>query len=175
MRIGVKRSAIALTVAIGLAAASPLVKREAVTPLEASIKDHLVSRQMEILALPRGLYIEGVGVVFTADVSLVYAPIINPFQLTISPEVRQRNHEKKLLQLPVLRQDMKQIIMDASVALETMPFKEEVILGVTIGHQTWENTAGIPSQIVMRGERGKLLEAKLGRIAPDVSIRIQEQ
>jgi hypothetical protein len=162
-------------VVAGLALAAPLVKRDMVAPLEAGFKDRLVSRQMEILALPRALYVEGVGVVLTADVSLTYAPMINPFQLTIPKEVQEKNHETRLRQLPVLLEEMRQTLLNASVSLDTMPLTEKIILGVTIGHQSWENTAGLPSQIVMQGERGRLMDAKLGKSPPDTAIRVQEQ
>jgi hypothetical protein len=160
---------------MGLALAGPVVKREMITPLEGGFKDRLISRQMEILALPRGLYVEGVGLVITADVSLTYAPMINPFQLTIPKEVQERNHETRIRQLPVLREEMKQTLLNASATLDTMPAREQIILGVTIGHQNWENMAGLPAQIVMNGERGKLLEAKLGKAPADGAIRVIEQ
>jgi hypothetical protein len=159
----------------GFAVAGPLVKREMVSPLEGGFKDRLISHQMEILALPRGLYVEGVGLVITADVSLTYAPMINPFQLTIPKEVQERNHETRVRQLPVLREEMKQTLLNASATLDTMPAREQIILGVTIGHQNWESMAGLPAQIVMNGERGKLLEAKLGKSPADAAIRVIEQ
>jgi hypothetical protein len=170
-----KRFLFSIAVLAGVVLATPLVKRDMIAPLEANFKDRMISRQMEILALPRGLYVDGVGLVFIADVSLTYAPMINPFQLTISKEVQEKNHETRLRQLPILRQEMRQMMLNASGALETMPKNEQVILGVTIGHQTWESTEGIPSQIVMQGERGKLLEAKLGHMPLDTAIRVQEQ
>jgi hypothetical protein len=170
-----KRFLFSIAVLAGVALATPLVKRDMIAPLEANFKDRMISRQMEILALPRGLYVEGVGLVFVADVSLAYAPMINPFQLTISKEVQAKNHESRLRQLPILRLEMRQMMLNASDALETMPKNEQVILGVTIGHQTWESTEGIPSQIVMQGERGKLQQAKLGHMPLDTAIKVQEQ
>ena len=62
-----------IAVLAGVALATPLVKRDMIAPLEANFKDRMISRQMEILALPRGLYVEGVGLVFVADVSLAWA------------------------------------------------------------------------------------------------------
>jgi hypothetical protein len=170
-----KRILLAVTVLTGLALAAPLVKREMVTPIEANFKERMDSRQLETLALPRAIYAEGMGLVVTADVTLTYAPMINPFQLTISKEMQEKNHASRLRQLPILRQEMRQAMMSASAVLDPMPMNEKIVFGVTIGHQTWESMAGIPSQIVMQGERGKLLEAKLGHLPVESAIRVQEQ
>jgi hypothetical protein len=170
-----KRALLALAVLAGFAAATPLVKRESIGLVEAGFKQKLQESEMEILALPRGIYVAGFGVVFTADASLCYTPIINPFQLKISDEVQTKIYQKKVKQVPVLRTDMQQILMMSSALLDTLPMSEQIVVGVTIGTQKWETTAGLPSQIIMQGQRAKLLEARSGRVAIDSVIKVQEQ
>jgi hypothetical protein len=170
-----KRILIGALLLTGLAAATPLVKRELISIMEASLKGSFQSHEMEIFSLPRGMYVEGTGIVLTADVSLAYAPIINPFQQTIPKEVQERIHTKELAQLPILRGEMKKILLNSSASLDTLPMNELIVVGVSITHQKWEDRTGIPSEIIMQGQRAKLLEAQQGKAAPDAVIKVQEQ
>lgn len=169
-----KGAFVAFILAAGMAA-GPLVKRENLKSLEAGFTDGLRTRQMEIYAFPSGLYVDGVGVIFTSEVSLTYTPMANPFQQVFPPEYKAKIHDTELKQLPVLREEMKQLLLRSAVALETLPAAEQIIVGVKISHQLWEDKSGLPEQVVMQGVKSKLMEAKLGKAAADNVIRVQEQ
>jgi hypothetical protein len=158
-----------------LLVAGPLVKREALKSLEANFRDDLRSREMEIFASPTGFYVDGVGVVFTSEVSLTYAPMPNPFEQVIPAEKRARIHDKEVKQLPLLREDMRQLLLRSATALDALPVNEQVIVGVKVSHQLWEDKSGIPEQIVMQATKAKLLDARAGKVALDAAIRVQEQ
>ena len=55
---------------------------------------------------------------------------------------------------------------------------EQIVFGVTLFYYNWEDTSGLPAQIVMQAERQKLLDAQLGRASRAVSrfrrFKVQE-
>jgi len=48
-------------------------------------------------------------------------------------------------------------------SLDGVPPHERIVLGVTLFYRKWEDTANLPSQIIMQAERQKLLDVQLGR------------
>src|SRR5579883_1951114 len=52
-----------------------------------------------MLGATRGIYLQGYGAVFSAELDLVQSPTINPFQKTISPEQAKTIHDRKVKQL----------------------------------------------------------------------------
>ncbi len=175
MKSAIAGSIFVCSVFAALLFAGPIVKRDSLKNLEANFRDDLRTREMEILAFPTGLYVDGVGVVFTSEISLAYAPMANPFQQVFPPEYRSRIHDKEVKQLPLLREDMRQLMLRSAISLDSLPLNEQIIVGVKISHQLWEDKVGIPEQIVMQGTKSKLLDAKAGRIQVDAAIRVQEQ
>src|SRR5450432_3763733 len=114
---------------------------------------------MEIVAFPRGVYLEGYGAVFVTDINLVFTPSINPFRLTIDDETIAKIHQQKMAQVPVLREHMRQVLLESGGALESVPLNEQVVLVVTFLNERWEVTTGLPSQITMQGRRSSLIDA----------------
>jgi hypothetical protein len=121
------------------------------------------------------MYVEGYGVVFLSEANLSYAPAVDPFQQTIPPEVRARTHRTEMSQLPLLREGMRQMLLRSAMTLDTLAPSEQIAVGVTITHQSWEDKSGFPEQIVMQGQKSKLIDAKLGRVSADSVIKVQEQ
>ena len=154
--------------------AAPAVRRGALASLENTFERTLRNANMEILGLPRGVYLEGYGAVFTADVNLTYTPTINPFRLTIGKEEIDRIYQKKQDQLLVLRASMQQILVNAGSTLDTVPVQEQIVLVVTLGNEKWEITGALPSQVYMQAQRSKLIDAKLGKIDPKTIVKVQE-
>lgn len=163
-----------LTLVAGLVVSKPLVKREFMIATENEFTQGMQAHEIDVFGV-RGMYVEGVGVVFSTDVSLVYTPMANPFQQTFSPEQRQRIHEKKLKQVPVLIEQMRQAVLTSAGSLDALPLKENVIVGVTIGYQSWEDRSDLPSQIVVQAQKQKVLVAKLSKTSPDGAILVQIQ
>lgn len=154
--------------------AAPSVKRGTLAGLEQNLRRSLEKSQMEILAVPRGVYLQGYGAVFMTDVNLVYTPSINPFRLTIEEKEIANIHKRKMAQMPVLREDLRQVLLESGSALETVPMNEQVVLVVTFANEQWEVTAGLPSQLTMQARRSNLLDAKLGKVNAENVIRVKE-
>jgi hypothetical protein len=170
----VKALLLGLPLAVALLAA-PMVKRDLLNSLEKGFVTSLTASQMRILVYPSGIYIEGYGVVFTSEVNLSFSEMVSPFQLTIPPEKKARTRATELQQLPILRNEMRQLLLRSSVTLDTLPAAEQIVVGVKISQQNWQDMSGFPQQIVMQGQKSKLMEAKLGKVSAESVIRVQEQ
>jgi hypothetical protein len=154
----------ALVVAL---AAAPLVSRDALHGMEISVDKRIqtlnADTPFELLGNTRGLYLEGYGAVFTTEVNLSQSINISPFQPTIPKEYVDKLRLRKRERVPVLRKCMQEEMVAIAASLDTVPVNEQIVLGVTLYYRKWEDTSGLPSQIVMQAERQKLLDVQLGR------------
>jgi hypothetical protein len=153
----------------------PRPPRAAIVDLEKSfdsvIEKVTPSDPMQIMASTQGVYVPGFGAVFTAQVDLIVTPTLSPFRRTMSSADKQRILKRKVERLPVIRQQMRQLLTAAATSLKDLPPDEQVVLAVSIFHFGWEDTRGLPAQIVMQAERSEMLK----RAAADNAIRIEEQ
>lgn len=133
------------------------VARKVFTDLESNIDYKLrVANDkdpFDLLGLTRGLYLPGYGAVLTSELSLIATPTINPFKQKITPEEAARVHQRKVEHLPLLKKTMHDMWKDAALALTSVPDSEQVVLAVRLLYQPWEDTTGLPGQIVMKGAR----------------------
>ena len=141
----------------------PHISRVEVANLEKIINTQLAGMFPDepwlILGFTRGIYIDGVGVVFSADVNLATGPTVSPFNPSLPKEVVAAHHDKKVSRLPKLRDTMYAIVRSLTTFLPGMPADEQVVFAVTLYRYPWEIPNGIPTQIVMHVQRAKLLEA----------------
>ncbi len=165
---------LALSAAVVVAWAAPMLKRGSLASLENNFRDSLVTAQMEILAGPRGVYLEGYGAVFVTDINLVYTPSINPFRLKIEEPTITDIHVRKMARVPILRENMRRLLVQSGSALESVPLDEQVVLVVTFLNEQWEVTSGLPTQITMQARRSNLVQAKLGKMNVENIIRVKE-
>ncbi len=167
-------------VAASAIADAPRISRFALARLEGQIDAGFVAGPIpfDILGNTRGLYLAGYGAVFTTMVSLAPTPIPTPFrELTLKDTLDI--HERKARQLPILRERMRQTLfnMADSPALDSVHPNEQIVCGVTLFYYKWEDTTGLPAQVVMQAEKGKLLDVKAGRVPRsqlDSIIKTQE-
>ena len=124
----------------------------------------------DLLGSTRGVYLEGYGAVFSAELNLIISPNPSPFHPVFGKQEIVRIHDRKLQRLPVLRQNMRELLVASAAALENLPPREQVVLAVTLFHYSWEDSSGMPSQIVMQAERQKLLS----NATRETAIRTQE-
>jgi hypothetical protein len=166
---------------IGAAAADgPRVTAQAVSRLEGQI-DSLFAKgptPCDILGNTRGVYLDGYGEVFTSLLSLAPTPTPNPFRTFTSKDVMDI-HARKVKQVPVLREKMRDTLlaMAASPALEGVRGDEQIVCGVSLFYYSWEDTNGLPAQIVMQGAKRKLLDVQAGRVPRaqlDAIVKVQE-
>jgi hypothetical protein len=155
----------ALLLQASAAAPSGTSGRLAVASMEQLADKALVAREdpFELLGNTRGAYLEGYGAVFSTEVSLAFTPAASPFRGPLTkPEITAVN-DRKRLRLPALRKTMQGFLLNASASLDGVGPKEQVVYFVNLYYHNWEDRKGLPSQIVMRAEKQKLLEVQSGR------------
>jgi hypothetical protein len=120
-----------------------------------------------LLGQTRGAYLPGYGVVFSLEVNLVPVAGVSPFRPAYSrPEIQNLNQQKRA-KLAELRTQLRQVLVDQGAALTRIPPTEKVAIVVTLFNFTWEDTNGLPSQIVLQATRQSLAELHVRKAAPD--------
>ncbi len=155
--------------------AKPRVARASLAPLESSF-DVRITRAgqndpFDLLGNTRGVYLAGYGVVFTAELNLVVIPI-TPFRPQITKEDAEKIRRRKLAKLGELKDLMRGMMMASAGAINTLPPDEQVVVAVTLFYFSWENTAGLPSQIVMQAPKSALLKGPGEALT--ASLRVEE-
>jgi len=107
-----------------------------------------------LLGTARALYLPGYGAVVTQEVSLIVTPTITPFHQSISPQEVVQVHKVKVDRLPVIRQTMRDMWASTAAALSMVPNNEQIVIAVRLLYKSWEDTKGLPGQIILRGSRG---------------------
>ncbi len=160
-----------------LLAAVPAVDRGMLLLVEKKIDQKLESLYDEpflLLGMTRGMYLEKFGAVFSADLQLVVTPGAGTFGFTTpSKELIASTRAKKLQRLPQLKDAMKTQLVAAATMLDKLPPEENVVIGVSLFRRNWEDTSGIPSQVVLRAVRKDLLAAR-SAVALDAAIQVRE-
>ncbi len=156
-------------------AAVPRVKRVALAAMEKSFDGKLEKLGAEdsfmLLGNTRGVYLEGYGAVFTAEVNLFQGPSITPFRQSISKDDVSRVHARKVQQIPGLKRKMRDMLADSAASLDTVPSNERIALGVSLFYYSWEDMAGLPRQILMHAEKRKLLDRAIN---PESYVEVAE-
>jgi len=162
-------------------AATSHVSREALQAMETSFDRRIQTMSadvpFELLGNTNGIYLEGYGAVFTAEVNLAQSASISPFQPSMPKEYVVKLRQRKLERVPILKKSMQEEMVAMASSLDNVPANERIVLGVKLFYRTWEDRAGLPSQILMQAERQKLLDVQLGRTnraSLDSIIRVEE-
>jgi len=112
---------------------------------------------------PQSMYINGFGAVFSAQVNLAQGPGISPFHPSVSKEEVERIHRKKMERMAIFRQTMEDVLLSSAASLDTVPADEQIALGVSFFYWNWEDTTGLPQQVVMRAPKKALISALADR------------
>ena len=160
----------------------PRVTRAMLEAMEKSFDQRIVKLivddPIDLLGTTRGIYLEGYGAVFTAEVSLAITPRISPFRINVTKEEIEKIGEKKRRRLPVLKKAMREMLVASAASLDTLPDEEQIVVGMTLLYYSWENRSGLPSQVVMQAQKKVLLDYQAKSIKPEAleaSIRVLEQ
>jgi hypothetical protein len=155
----------------------PPVTRAALVPIEKRIDARLGRPAQEepydLLGNTRAVYLEGFGVIFTTEVGLLQIPPITPFNPSFSKEEIRMIHQRKAAKLPLLKQAMREMLAASAASLTALPADDQVAVAVTLFYFSWEDRAGLPSQILMQASK-KSLAGKPVNEALTASIRLQE-
>lgn len=129
------------------------VMRDAEKRLDATLATIGSPEPVYILGLTRGLYLQGYGAVFTAELDLVQTTAPTPFNPVFTKEYMAKVHRQKVANLPLLKKAMQGMWQDAAATLNSIPDTEQVVLSIRMLYRPWEDTTGLPSQILLKGSR----------------------
>ena len=115
----------------------------------------------DLLGNTRGIYLAGYGVVFTTELSLIRTPGYSPMRQSFSKDEIAKVRKRKLDRLPVLRLAMKDMITAVGSALAAMPANEKIVLAVRLEYLPYEDTAGLPAQVVMSATRAAAMASAI--------------
>ena len=127
-----------------------------------------------LLGNTRGFYLENYGAVFTAEVNLLNTPTISPFRQTIPKEDVVKVHKRKVERLAALKQHMRTALLALAATLDDVPPGEQIVLGMALFYFSWEDTTGLPSQVLMQGEKRRLIDVQAGRGSAGSAIEVRE-
>ncbi len=155
------------------------VSRETLLAMEKSFDNRVKqlwedNTQFVLLGPTRGIYLEGYGAVFTAEVNLVTGPTMM-MRTSLTQQELTKHRQKKLERVPQLRFALRQALADAAASLDTVPAEEQIVLAVYLYRYGWElDTTGIPAMITVQAQKKKLLEAKRTGVGFDAAIQVTE-
>jgi hypothetical protein len=70
---------------------------------------------------------------------------------------------------------MKKALVDMAASLDPVPGDEQIVLAIMLTKYPWEDLSGVPSELVMQGQKKKLLEVRgAGPDKIDAAIRVIE-
>jgi hypothetical protein len=107
----------------------------------------------DLMGDTRGIQLDGYGLVFTSEVSLVVTPTITPFIRSITPEMAARIHKLRVERMPLLKAAMKEMMRNVAAACSQLPANQQIVLAVRLYYGAWEDTAGMPAQVMMKADR----------------------
>ena len=158
--------ALALCFPFGSIAEKPKVGRPMIQAIEKTLEPQLArlwpDDPLSVVGIPEGMYINGYGAVFSTEVNLAPAAAITPFHQTISKEEVERTHHKKLERMARFKAAMEDMLMSSAASLDPVPADEQITLGVSFFYWYWEDTTGLPAQVVMHAPKKALVMVKSG-------------
>jgi hypothetical protein len=116
---------------------------------------------VDLLGATRGLYLDGYGAVFTTELSLIVTPTINPFRQQITKEEAAGVHQRKLARLPLLKQAMAEMMKNSAMTLIQIPDSQQIVLAVRLLYLPYEDSTGLPAQVLMVGTRREILNGSI--------------
>ena len=170
--------AVLLTLAALPLAAEARASRDELAALEKQFDSRIwaynINDPFDLLGTTRGVCLEGYGVVFTAELNLVAGAVITPFRSTFSPEQIQQLRQKKLERLEEVKSIMRTMLLESAAALREIPLSQRIAVGVTLSRFSWEDSRGLPAQILMEATRQSLLDIQLGNVSANDAIEVKE-
>ena len=160
------------------AADAPRVGRNVLAPAERSLDDKIArlweDNPLALLGSTRGVYLDGYGVVFTAEVNMVVGgtTLMHPI---LNKEDKDRHHKRKVERMPQLRTALRQALVSTAATLDPVPADEQVVIAVFLSRYPWEDTTGVPAQVTVQATRRKLLELqRAGGAGIEQAIQMRE-
>lgn len=164
--------------ALTAASAGPRVSRGTLASVEKNL-DERIQRLWDdtpylLLGTTRGVYLEGYGAVFTAEVNLVMNPV-SLMNTRLTKDDIAKVRQKKLDRLPALKKVLRESMVSMAASLDAVPGEEQIAIVAFVDHYPWEDVTGVPVQITLTAQKKKLVEAqRAGGAGLDAVIHVTE-
>lgn len=108
-----------------------------------------------VLSPTRGIYVSGLGAVFSVEVELAPTPGgIGIFQANPGAQQKAQARKDKLANVPLLEKTLSDMALSlASSPALKISDSDQVVVAARLNYRSWEDTAGMPGQIVARLDR----------------------
>jgi hypothetical protein len=123
---------------------------------------------------PQAYSVDHFGILLTANMNLAPGPIPLPFRGPVTKEEIATHKRVVLERMPQFRQFLRSELIQAAAMFPGEAEGDRVSIAVTIYHYSWEDTADIPTQIVVQGTKKDLLEAKANPALADHAIEMKD-
>ena len=168
-RFGVLAAVIA-TLAVSAAAGAELPEnaedlKDGLRSAERAIAGRFDALPMRMIGRVRGGRLEDFGVVFLFEVNVVPMANVSPFRPAYSEDELKSLNEKKRAGVEQLEKIGLDLLAETAASLGAIPPDEHVALVIALFHFTWEDAAGLPSQLVLQARRSLLLDRAAGRVS----------
>ena len=138
--------------------------RDELRTVERLIAGHFDALPMRMIGRVRGGHLEEFGAVFLLELNVVPMANVSPFRQPYSEAERKNLNQKKRLGIDQLEQMGPVLLQKAAESLDAIPLEEDIALIIALFYFTWEDTTGLPSQLVLQAPRKMLLDAMAGNI-----------
>jgi len=141
----------------------PRVSRETLRAAEKSLDGRfsrmLPDNPLGLISTTRGLYLEGYGAVFTAEMNLVPVPISPMMGAMNKPAIEQHQKQKaeRILQLKGV---LREALVASATSLDTVPPEQMIVISAFLDRYSWEEAASAPTVITMQAPKKKLLDTQ---------------
>jgi hypothetical protein len=162
----VAKPAAAFTAPALPAAKAARIPAQTITGMERTFDNRLltmadINEPMDLLGDTRGVQLDDYGVVFTTEVSLVRTPGLMPGRPKIPPEMAAHVRTLKVARLPLLKAAMMGMIGNMATEFAQIPASQQLVLVVRLWYAPWEDTTGMPAQVVMKATRASAATGKV--------------
>lgn len=124
-----------------------------------------------LLGDTRAIYLQGYGLVLSAEIDVAPRYTPNPFRPAFTKEEIARIHQIKRDRLIALREQMRKMLITYAGEFD-LPASENIALAITIPYSKVEDSEGLPKQIVMSAP-GTALRSK-NDMTIISSLKVQE-
>ena len=131
--------------------------------LDESLLRDLPDGRIDVIGATRGVYLDGYGAVFSTEVNLWEKAVVTPFHPKWGKEELVVARKRKMDRLPILRTSMRNAMFSAATTIDTLPANELVVISTNIAYFSWEDSAGMPTQIIMKAPKHSLQDLSFGR------------
>ena len=164
-------------VAISAADAS-LLNRAQLAAAEQNVDSRLIrlwsDNSLSLVGATRAAYLPGVGLVVSAEVSMITAPL-SLMGDALNEKGKADLRKKKADRYPVLRSAMKEVLVSLAATVAQIPATEQIAFSVVLPRYTWEDPKSVPMQVTVQATKRSLLAAQSGGPAAlDTAVRITE-